>query len=285
MNDQSGSARFQLLFEDSLQEYEKQTDIALVKHPLAERLLHCDSVESVSAILEEQVCAHSEFQDSERIIKSLNSTVSFLSIPSASVNLGLVRPKVLMECLMSLILILKPFPLGKAIYAGFSVLLAACLFPLLIRAYLCNTLAFQTVKDVSVCGLLVDLLESIESFLKRLDIYTKITPTVAMTETVVKTLVELISILALATKFIKQGQPGKFLLANGLPNSMQPREICKEAFWQEVRWDGAGKAGSTHPGRGSNDCSAGSRGRLWSCPKYKGDHGWWAIGPGLPSAG
>jgi hypothetical protein len=56
---------------------------------------------------------------------------------------------------------------------------------------------------------LVDLLESIEHFLNRLDIYTKIPPTVAMTEIVVKILVELLSTLALATKQIKQGKPSE----------------------------------------------------------------------------
>jgi hypothetical protein len=56
---------------------------------------------------------------------------------------------------------------------------------------------------------LVDLLESIEHFLNRLDIYTKIPPTAAMTEIVVKILVELLSTLALATKQIKQGKPSE----------------------------------------------------------------------------
>ena len=56
---------------------------------------------------------------------------------------------------------------------------------------------------------LVDLLESIEHFLNRLDIYTKIPPTVAMTEMVVKILVELLSALALVTKEIKQGKPSE----------------------------------------------------------------------------
>jgi hypothetical protein len=56
---------------------------------------------------------------------------------------------------------------------------------------------------------LVDLLESIEHFLKRLDIYAKIPPTVAMNEMVIKILVELLSALALATKRIKQGKPSK----------------------------------------------------------------------------
>jgi hypothetical protein len=56
---------------------------------------------------------------------------------------------------------------------------------------------------------LVDLLESIEHFLNRLDIYTKIPPTVAMSEMVVKILVELLSALALVTKEIKQGKPSE----------------------------------------------------------------------------
>ena len=42
--------------------------------------------------------------------------------------------------------------------------------------------------------------------MRRLEIYTKITPTVAMTEMVVKILVELLSTLALATKQIEQGK-------------------------------------------------------------------------------
>jgi hypothetical protein len=53
------------------------------------------------------------------------------------------------------------------------------------------------------------LLESIERFLCRLDIYTKISPTVAMAEIIIKILVELLSTLALATKQIKQKRPSK----------------------------------------------------------------------------
>ena len=56
---------------------------------------------------------------------------------------------------------------------------------------------------------LVDVFESIDHFLNRLDIYTKIPPTIAMTEMVVKILVELLAILALATKQIKEGKPSK----------------------------------------------------------------------------
>lgn len=53
---------------------------------------------------------------------------------------------------------------------------------------------------------MVDLLESTEHFLNRLEIYTKVPPTVVMTEITVKILVELLYILALTNKEIKQGK-------------------------------------------------------------------------------
>ena len=65
----------------------------------------------------------------------------------------------------------------------------------------------QAIKDVSASyDALVDLFESTENFLRRLDIYTKIPPTTAMTEIIVKILVELLSTLALATQQVKQGR-------------------------------------------------------------------------------
>ena len=108
-------------------------------------------------------------------------------------------------------------------------------------------------KDVGPLDPLVNLLESIESILKHLDLCTKVPLTAAMTETVVKTVVELLSILGLATKLVKQRQLGECLLAGILSDSMQRRDIFKEASWRELRSDGAGKVGSTHPGRGSDD--------------------------------
>jgi hypothetical protein len=63
------------------------------------------------------------------------------------------------------------------------------------------------VKDVSESyDALVDLFDSIGSFLARLDIYTRIPLTTAMTDVVVRILVEVLSTLALATKQVKQGR-------------------------------------------------------------------------------
>ena len=52
----------------------------------------------------------------------------------------------------------------------------------------------------SIYDPLVDLLESIERFLNRLDIYTRMPPTPEMDEMVVNIMAELLSTLALATK-------------------------------------------------------------------------------------
>ncbi len=49
-------------------------------------------------------------------------------------------------------------------------------------------------------------------FLKRLEIYTTIPPTQIMTEVIVKIIVELLSVLALASKQVKQGRFSKYAL-------------------------------------------------------------------------
>jgi hypothetical protein len=79
-----------------------------------------------------------------------------------------------------------------------------------LRAYPGDIKVSQGFKSVSDdLDALVDLLESIEHFLKRLDIYTTVPPTPAMTEIVVKIMMELLSTLALVTKHIKQGRPSE----------------------------------------------------------------------------
>jgi len=60
------------------------------------------------------------------------------------------------------------------------------------------------------------LLESIERFLSRLEIYTEIPPTEAMNEMIVKILVELLSALALTTKVTKQGKLSELIIGEGI---------------------------------------------------------------------
>jgi hypothetical protein len=98
----------------------------------------------------------------------------------------------------------------------------------------CDIYAYQAVKDVSASSdALVDLLECIGDLLNRLDIYTKIPPTAAMTEVVVKIIVELLSTLGLATKQMKQGRPSECVPINASLNSLRCRKVGKEAFGRE----------------------------------------------------
>ena len=129
--------------------------------------------------------------------------------------------------------------------------------PLFLLVYPCNVQMSQAFKGVSAdFDALEDLFESIEHFLKRLDIYTKVPTTSTMTEIVVKIMVELLSTLALATKQIRQGKPSEFDFADILRGSMGYREICKEAFWREWCRGGSSEDRPTYSGRGPDDRSA-----------------------------
>ncbi|KAH9021767.1 hypothetical protein EDB84DRAFT_1441386 [Lactarius hengduanensis] len=85
-----------------------------------------------------------------------------------------------------------PFQPAKAIFVGVDVLITAA-------------------DGVgSSYDALVDLFECIGNFLKRLRIYTDVPLTSSMTDIIVKIMVELLSVFALATKQIKQGRFSKW---------------------------------------------------------------------------
>ena len=60
---------------------------------------------------------------------------------------------------------------------------------------------------------LVDLFGRIENFFKRLESYTAVRPTDAMTDITVQIMTEVLNIFALATKEMKQGRASALLLA------------------------------------------------------------------------
>ena len=65
----------------------------------------------------------------------------------------------------------------------------------------------QAAKDVGASEeALADLFERIENFFKRLECYTEVPPTNAMTDIIVKIMVEVLNIFAIVTKEMKQGR-------------------------------------------------------------------------------
>ena len=70
-----------------------------------------------------------------------------------------------------------------------------------------DTGAPQAAKDVIAAQeALIDIFERIENFFRRMATYTEIRPTEAMTDIIVKIMVEVLNIFAIATKEIKQGR-------------------------------------------------------------------------------
>src|ERR1700755_1064105 len=91
--------------------------------------------------------------------------------------------------------------------------MSSSLFVPLIRSFNqfpCDILVFQAASGVtSMYDDVLNLFECLGNFLKRLEVYTTIPPTPMMADIIVKVMVELISVLALTTKQIKQGRFSK----------------------------------------------------------------------------
>jgi hypothetical protein len=69
----------------------------------------------------------------------------------------------------------------------------------------------QALKDTSASqDKLIELFSRIEHFFRRLEIYTGITPTTAMTDIVIEIMVEVLTILGIATKEVKRGRFSEF---------------------------------------------------------------------------
>jgi hypothetical protein len=81
MNQPYSSSTFQALFNTALQDYEDKTGSSLVGHPFAEQFQECDSVESITAILEEQTRIFRKFRDHGKLVKSLKRLVTVFCSP------------------------------------------------------------------------------------------------------------------------------------------------------------------------------------------------------------
>jgi hypothetical protein len=115
------------------QDYERQTTgLVASDHPLAKQLKQCDSVDSITAILQEQARVFHELRgDDGMFMKSLKCSVDILYTLSGIVlgeGIGLVRLKTSNRSTLFLTVSLQPFPPAKAIFAGMAILLVVCLF-------------------------------------------------------------------------------------------------------------------------------------------------------------
>ena len=85
MGDTSQSTHFRSFCESALRAYEDNTDITLEEHPLAVQLQNCPDVQSITNLLQQQA---SDLRGNDRIMTSIQHTVSMLSALSTTAALG-----------------------------------------------------------------------------------------------------------------------------------------------------------------------------------------------------
>ena len=88
-------------FNAALQDYANQIGTNLVDHPFAKQLENCDSVGSISSLLQDHARNFRKFREDGKIMKSLNRAIHILYTLSTNgalgEGIGLVRPKSLMR--------------------------------------------------------------------------------------------------------------------------------------------------------------------------------------------
>ena len=144
MSDLSPSSHLQVLFEAALRDYEKQTGTKLAEHPLARQLETCNSIESVTAVIQGQARDFGEFKGCEsKVTKSLLRAVSILYPLSAA-----LCEAVPLVCLM-LLMSVPTFLMGFFSFVMIAILIyniywlgyvnrSTCLCPYLRHGIFCN---------------------------------------------------------------------------------------------------------------------------------------------------
>ena len=210
----SSESNLRYLLETALTEYKRHAGTDILDHRLIIELQNCDSADAINAILQEQAQSFRGFRgDDGKLIRWLKRTVHVLYTLSTSSALGSAAGLVRWKLPAS-----RTGPFSDIFETAISTCkcdLRGNRDPSRCKRYLIGFLDLsltgahyvQAIKDVSASyDALVDLFESTENFLRRLDIYVKIPQTRAMTEIIVKIMVELLSILAIATQQVKQGR-------------------------------------------------------------------------------
>ena len=206
-------SRFRSIFDAASRAYTEKTGKDLTSHPLLAKLTTCGSADAITTMLRQQIPAFGQPASSDdRLTKALAPIVKVLNSFSATIGsgIGLVslrgRVRVIVQDQPSDIDFVGISSRGGYLYRHWHPPHSECL-SFASCAGRCDALisqAAQTVVDGQ--GALVELFERIGNFLSRLEIYTDVPPMLAMTEIIVKVMVEVLFILAIATREIERGK-------------------------------------------------------------------------------
>ena len=206
---------FVSIFNAALENYKYKTKKDLSSHPLLPDLQSCDSSNAVLAVIREQIPGQSQ-SDEDGLTKWISPTVNALYSFSATLGggIGLVSSiRMFPRQEFRLKYNLSGIPSRKHnIYGHWCASLGwyPSWFPC--AAYFDNH-GSQAVNDTSTGkDHLIELFNRIEHFFRRLEIYTGITPTTAMADLVIEIMVEVLTILAIATKEVERGRLSELML-------------------------------------------------------------------------
>ncbi|KAH9981876.1 hypothetical protein BJV77DRAFT_967103 [Russula vinacea] len=184
-------SNFVSIFDAALETYKRKTKRDLASHPLLPSFQSCESSDAVLTVLREQIPAFNQSQNGDdRLTKWVAPTVNVLYSFSSTLGggVGLVNIEMYWRS-----------PLSRC----------TSWFPF--AAYF-DTHGSQAAKDVGASqDKLIELFNRVERFFLRLEIYTGIKPTTAMTNIIIEIMVEVLTILGIATKEAKRGQLKKYM--------------------------------------------------------------------------
>ncbi|KAF8490160.1 hypothetical protein F5888DRAFT_1136225 [Russula emetica] len=174
------NSNYQHIFSVALESYKKRTGKDLASNPLLPRLENCNSPDAVIALLQEQIPGFDQSRsdnDSQRLSQWLNPTVNVIVAFSGTIG-DFVSPA---------------FPPAGFIFTGITILLS-------------TATAVSNRRDT-----LIIIFERIENVFRRLEKYIEFPRTAGMIDTIVKVMVEVLCILAIATKEIKENRAKTYL--------------------------------------------------------------------------
>ena len=123
-----------LLFETALNEFEKRTGTSLIQHPIIDRLINCESADSVIDILQERAQAFRSFLGVDgKLMTWLKQTVNVLyALSTSNVISGAISSVCLTHSCTGVHrhTFLQPFTPSNAIFAGIVILLGVSALPI-----------------------------------------------------------------------------------------------------------------------------------------------------------
>jgi hypothetical protein len=207
------SVQFPQIFDVALEEYTKKTKNDIKTDPLFAKLQDCNSSDAVLKVLEEQALAFERYRKGDRKVQLMGQLKPIVEIlfrlaTKDDVKEGIVSVRLTRYNYSLRKFIIRPADISTSeghIYWYWSPARGVChslLFPLVSESAVLtpNPKAAKKVSDDY--DALIELFESFERYLRRLQVFTKIP--LALGKILVEIMVELLGVLALTTRQIQQ---------------------------------------------------------------------------------